>query len=410
MGMYYKNAVLTLAAGSSQDVQESFLQPTQRHDDTITTFKFRDSTGQEYPVLCRQVPDYAGISLVSNSALASRGWTWQENVLSTRIAHFTKSGIVWECRSGQKFQDGATISCTAGLCYRFANASGTLEHRWKALIADYSERELTKDTDRLPAIAGVASETHLQDPSGTYMAGIWKQWLFSELLWYTSWGERNNFPPKPISLDDMPSWSWASTVCRIFYRFEACEKSEKRAAFTLLDFDCTPRTSNIYGQVKRHASITLEALLFEVQLSGLQSTNGSGHSILVDGARPAYAVISPDSILLEEEDEDFEFLANASLPDLSLVRRIRPGEPLPGGDSGVSATALCMYLGGGRYVGVPDEKFPRLRSVTERHFYLLLGPVHGYPSAPNLVLSRLGMLEMGVKPPRTATRRRVALL
>jgi hypothetical protein len=52
---------------------------------------------------------------------------------------------------------------------------------WVLILEDYSRRRLTKASDRLPAISAVAKTLHAQSKD-TYLAGLWKSKLRSDLL------------------------------------------------------------------------------------------------------------------------------------------------------------------------------------------------------------------------------------
>ncbi|KAF4334821.1 heterokaryon incompatibility [Fusarium beomiforme] len=235
MGDYYKNAILTIAASLANQVSEPFLVPREEiPPQLLSNFDFISFDGTVSQIIVRRVPDYGGIPLVSNSPLSTRAWTWQENVLSTRIAHFSRHEIVWECRSQQAFENGAKLQCAVGLAYRLARAGDDLEYYWKALVADYSKRELTYESDRLPAISSVASYFSILKP-GKYLAGVWEQWLFSDMTWMSSWGADNAFPPIPKQSSEMPSWSWAS-VAGLGLRSLARLTLRLRHAWTAINF------------------------------------------------------------------------------------------------------------------------------------------------------------------------------
>lgn len=56
---------------------------------------------------------------------------------------------------------------------------------WLLVIQAYSERKLTKGSDKLAALAGIASE--FQRAMGdNYHAGLWDKHLWRELLWHVS--------------------------------------------------------------------------------------------------------------------------------------------------------------------------------------------------------------------------------
>jgi hypothetical protein len=320
--------------------------------------------------------------------------------------HFTKTEIIWECRSIQKFQNGASIGTSIGLAYRFALAKENAEHFWKTLVADYSKRSLTYESDRLPAISGVASELNVMNPSWQYLAGIWKQWLFSELLWIASWGEQNQHPPQAKPLDEMPSWSWASIVGQIFYKFEGCEGSDKNVALKVIAVNSEPEGRNPFGRLKKNASIVLEARIFEVKILSKDPRNSGTYSILAGGKIPTSGKFWPDAVLVEgagaQPASDAQFQASG------IVRRLSSKES-PGSNA-ASLSVLCIYLGGGRYSTLPDRKFPSLKATKTNHFYLIVSPVASHQSSPNLVLTRLGLLEMTAGPSWSAKKTRVVVV
>ncbi len=76
---------------------------------------------------------------------------------------------------------------------------------WKLLVARFTHRQLTIESDRILAIAGLAEKYSAIFP-GRYLAGIWNFWLPYDLLWLV---------PEPLPGDkpqkyQAPSWSWAA--------------------------------------------------------------------------------------------------------------------------------------------------------------------------------------------------------
>ncbi|KAJ4854217.1 heterokaryon incompatibility protein (HET) domain-containing protein [Trichoderma breve] len=147
-----------------------------------------------------QADEYAEHSLeVTNSAqdnfsLKVRPWVFQERVLSPRVLHFCLREMIWEC-------------CEHTICECGGESeSSSREDAWHGLVEHYSKLKLTKQTDRLPALSGLA---HRMAPFlGDYHAGLWKSSLFLDLAWAAD---------KPSSHLNRsreyigPSWSWVST-------------------------------------------------------------------------------------------------------------------------------------------------------------------------------------------------------
>jgi hypothetical protein len=82
-----------------------------------------------------------------------------------------------------------------------------LYKKWMATLEEYSFRQLTKQSDKLPAMQSIAAEMSLVvDDTYIPFAGMWRGNLKRELLW-------QSLPPLPIQRPESygaPSWSWAS--------------------------------------------------------------------------------------------------------------------------------------------------------------------------------------------------------
>ena len=96
---------------------------------------------------------------INKSTWNTRGWTFQERRLSTRMIHFCHDRIVFECRSCARAEDLGTIN--GGLIRDDIDeylVSGQQQEwkQWSSIIHKYNRRELTKSSDRIKAIRGVA--------------------------------------------------------------------------------------------------------------------------------------------------------------------------------------------------------------------------------------------------------------
>ncbi|KAG4438421.1 hypothetical protein IFR05_006074 [Cadophora sp. M221] len=86
---------------------------------------------------------------------------------------------------------------------------------WYQLVASYCHRDLSFLSDKLPAVAGLASVMQA-NYQGTYGAGLWKEDLQIGLVWYIECHEQDsngttNAPARSLSEDYIaPSLSWAS--------------------------------------------------------------------------------------------------------------------------------------------------------------------------------------------------------
>lgn len=124
-----------------------------------------------------------------------------------------------------------------------------LDDLWSSILGDYSERGMSRATDKFPAIAGVAEAFH-QVWDRKYIAGLWWETLIEDLLWRSFTTSSSPLSPRPEKYR-APSWSWAATKGRIL---------RKRVHFSVLpgiEYKCeileckvTPKSELLpYGEV-----------------------------------------------------------------------------------------------------------------------------------------------------------------
>lgn len=168
-----------------------------------------------------------------------RAWVFQERRMSSRMVHFTNAQLVWECRRCVNGEDGTIVH--KGLVEdetRPSNADDYMSRIavWQQTVTEYSGLELSFEKDRLPAIAAIVMEELRFRPADTYIAGMWKQTLLHDLLWW-------RYPPSQHMPDlggrpdrSCPSWSWASVKGLVFY-----DTFLPLASFQIVDVSFTPK-------------------------------------------------------------------------------------------------------------------------------------------------------------------------
>ena len=77
--------------------------------------------------------------------------------------------------------------------------------QWIEMYEDYTRRQITYDSDRIPAFAGIAEE-YQSLICKPYVAGIWDIWIERQLLWRT----KNPSITSRFVPNSAPSWSWLS--------------------------------------------------------------------------------------------------------------------------------------------------------------------------------------------------------
>ena len=147
--------------------------------------------------------------------------------------------------------------------------------RWYDVVEDNSSRVITKESDKLPALSGLASEFASPaytagDESGVsqYCAGLWYQDMPSALLWRTVEQRSENhspmitafFPRRPMEYR-APSWSWAAIDGAVTYDSQRVDSSRAprpdedfvelhRNDFEMLSANISLRGRDVYGSVR----------------------------------------------------------------------------------------------------------------------------------------------------------------
>ena len=139
-----------------------------------------------------------------------------------------------------------------------SKAKSDLHKVWRDIVARYSVRHLTYESDRLPALSGVAmkfqSMLHCR-----YYAGLWQDTLFTDICWLVLRSEYDTGlgPGEYVA----PSWTWASVM---HSGYGLVEDSFMPLA-VIEDVQCKIRGMNPFGQVLS-GCLTMRALLSPFEL------------------------------------------------------------------------------------------------------------------------------------------------
>ncbi|TGO51604.1 hypothetical protein BCON_0158g00300 [Botryotinia convoluta] len=221
----YGNATLTIAAAAGWSVYEGIFQcpimnPEEQFDCMIEHDLKDGSSGTANVVF---ESNKQGNELI-NEPLNTRGWTFQERVLSPRTIVFYKNQIGWDCASilinsngplnpltnhhkdspGQ-ISDYLVSHKTTGI-HAVSENEACMEY-WRKSVKFYSLRNFSYNGDKLRAISGCAQWIKSKT-SDSYLAGLWASDLRTQIFWYTE-------GPSRQVLYRAPSWSWASVDGKI---------------------------------------------------------------------------------------------------------------------------------------------------------------------------------------------------
>ncbi|KAN0096768.1 hypothetical protein V8E51_015573 [Hyaloscypha variabilis] len=146
-----------------------------------------------------------------------------------------------------------------GMAARGARRSRTelLYDRWIDGVANYTSREMTKSSDRFPALSGLAQAV-IEVTGDTYLAGLWRGDLFRGLLWSRAYldsaQERTRHWTRPTEPEyRAPSWSWASINGPVnamhFLRMPQLRHFANLSQLQLLNVSITTRGTNPTGSL-----------------------------------------------------------------------------------------------------------------------------------------------------------------
>jgi len=248
MGSIYANAYLTIAATSSTDGSGGL--NGVRPESNWTKFPC-DGTDRTKGYMWCTDASWTSYGDLDYAPLNSRGWVFQEKILSRRIIHFAASQVYWECKHrffGEEreedfgFQDatlqpslfwanvnaisnGKTTPVKCADDGRNAEIPGSqldvFYKSWRTLIDYYVRKHFTKQSDRLVALLGiirvVEEQTGLRCFDGHWEDG--PQNFLRELMWFPR-------EQRTLSvLDDgrrsrlCSSWSWASLEGEVWHQY-----------------------------------------------------------------------------------------------------------------------------------------------------------------------------------------------
>ncbi|RSL79111.1 hypothetical protein CEP51_007626 [Fusarium floridanum] len=194
--------------------------------------------------------------------LLSRGWTYQEQLLSKRTLHFTRHEIIWECNNAMECECGWYVHSGILEMPGTTQKKQSVESKsWNQIVQEYSKRELTFGIDKLPALAGIAKAfSGGNDDLGQYACGMWEHQLEDCFFWSLAEDPK----PKPEN-NSLPSWSWASVSGNVSFWGVSAENVEFLGVS--VSYDGEP----VMGEVTE-AVVTLSGPLVQATLEYTQES------------------------------------------------------------------------------------------------------------------------------------------
>lgn len=97
--------------------------------------------------------------------LQTRGWTLQETHLASRVLYYNERGLYWQCREGIRQERAVAYLIMANdlvvprrrIFDSYSDDPLNIFVLWQDLVKEFTDRKLTYESDKLFAIAGIAS-------------------------------------------------------------------------------------------------------------------------------------------------------------------------------------------------------------------------------------------------------------
>jgi hypothetical protein len=323
MGNVYQGSAVTIEAATAQKASDG-LANIRASSKPYVELRWQSPGLKEYLVQLRPTHDITDIELLYTK-IFTRGWTLQERLLAPRTLSFGLQQTSFHCVTARQDEAGMflvpgetngylrkelmktmqaeqgifkislrylarlvgfsyTVATPIGNWYLHGNlpldhigTKGTFYDYWRAIVKEFSRRELTQVTDRLPAMSGLAAE-FARTTSDTYCAGLWRSELVFSLAWTTGdlynahgrfgikefspfWNDNIYNWPAGIQASGYlaPSWSWASVKGRVEFITLKDVPFDFLPAARIVGVYLLPRFQDPFGAVER-GHLDIEAL------------------------------------------------------------------------------------------------------------------------------------------------------
>lgn len=255
MGYIYMNSILNIAAVSARNDEGGCLtlQSLKREMSMPLGPNSASTNGR----ICFREPLKHFEVAINAGSLSERAWVQQERLLSRRTLYCAGDQMHWECHESCESEDGTVVMpanrTKTTLGFGDPSSLSLVTHdaksvykRWCRVVEHYSSRKMTKATDKLPALSGLASLVANQT-GDQYLAGLWRADLVCGLLWHAN---RSDMPRliRP-SRWRAPSWSWAALDGAATFEIRSTEEIYGQSFIDIVEAVVEVSGENPYGMV-----------------------------------------------------------------------------------------------------------------------------------------------------------------
>lgn len=197
MGNIYASAVVTIVAAAGKNARHGLIGVSKPRAFAQQRLVLQ---GVEFTEAL-ETSDFS--QSLGNSMWRSRGWTFQEEKLSTALLVFTERGVFFRCKHNPNYismegQSGEKMFPELDL--------------YPSVVTEYAQRKLTFESDILNAFQGYLSMMF----KDKHYFGLPCAYFNSALLWRSQ--DDSGVPRESNGNGTFPSWSWASTKGYVDYQ------------------------------------------------------------------------------------------------------------------------------------------------------------------------------------------------
>lgn len=215
MSKIYQGSQLTITATQSASSSHGCFHSDDPSDGDLF-FRTRTSPSDGSVSLVRAYNSDIRTRATFDSLISTRGWTLQEQLLSSRVLFCMDADIHWQCQACYQTQSGVSIDSRKTVGLFIPNRDHQLDdasHQrlWRRIATDYSGRKFTYPRDRVPALAGIC-QTFASANDDASLLGLWSKSFARDLSWL-----RGDPSLHMRYVSGLPTWTWLSCPGSIMY-------------------------------------------------------------------------------------------------------------------------------------------------------------------------------------------------
>ncbi|GJP98301.1 hypothetical protein AlacWU_11200 [Aspergillus niger] len=195
--------------------------------------------------------------LFRNAKWGTRGWTFQEAMLSTRVLLLADAGVLFECSQASQEARSFGRSTSPRLLFNPAQ-------EYESLLQDFTSRTLTFNTDVLKAFSGImhwkyGTEHYFGLPYCEFVKGmLWVPYIYST--------HETPVARSAETGDIFPTWSWSSVIGPVHLSPEVLEFTSLLGVWGVPSF----QTKEVVHIIRPHSTQGNQVMLWDNRDTMLQ--------------------------------------------------------------------------------------------------------------------------------------------